>query len=421
MAFPAIGAILSRIAQTFVGRAVKRKGLSAIVTGLKDTGAEVAAAKAKESSTAGGPSLINRMADTVRPAVRKAGNFVLEDDDAPDNARALTQALSRGASENPSGKHYPAYAQPPDPAKVKMSPPPRPPRSQGGVRDRVGQFVRGLQQQREDESNRRREATSLRQPIDTSGMSLKQRSQRLETAGKLLTRETASRELGGVEITGGIKQVVQASEKAEQRSRNKAAKRLENLPAGAGPFAKLGQKFKWVGIVSGVAIGLVSVLAKLRVGLRRSGEAHAESQRKYARYNMVIANVMAKLDRQNLVLESRTSKATGASGSAAVKTKMWADRMGQENRETIQTAVNGLSALTQIGRSVLEKIIENNHYVQIISMASKLYEKFLGDPAPDKHVFLAAMGDFIQQQNNQEGHNRRPGGMEGRGENRLGL
>lgn len=457
MAFPAIGAILSRITQFVVGRTAQSKGLAGISKSLQGSGAEVAAAQARGTAKPGGESVIDKMVNAVVPPARRAGAFVMEDEDAPDNARALTRALSQGVPTNPSRKSYPAYAadpskmtiapqpgvqpesseqqrpdvrsadggQPQQPEKrradepvappVVNQPPPRPPQSKGGVRDRIGRFVQGMQHQREQESRRRREIASLRKPIDTSRLPLAQRRQRLETAGRLLSEEGASKVLGGVEIKG-IKQVVQASEKAEQRSRNKEAKRLEDLPPGAGPLGKLIHKFKWVSLVSAAAIGLVAGFLKLRGTLRRSGEAHAEAQRKFARYNMIIATTMARLDRQNIVLEARTARTTGGSSQMAVAAKMWADRMGQQNRETLQTVINGISAGIQVGRGILEIASQLSPLIQQIAWVAKQFEQMAGEAQPNEHVFIEAMRDFIAEQDNRgEGRNHRPGGIAGRG------
>ena len=185
----------------------------------------------------------------------------------------------------------------------------------------------------------RAEAEAIKTPVTQQirGMSLPQRLERLAQSGNLMSKDAVAQRTG-IEKPSD-RQIAQESERSEEQQR---VERLEKLNRAFADMESPLRMFKTVLVaaVSGPAgiLGLAKGLAAFAKGVIASNES-------LRRFDPAIAASVAQMERQDLILQARTARATG--GSASRLNESWMALKGdfQDVHQTVKTGVNYLAVM----------------------------------------------------------------------------
>lgn len=395
--------------------------IGAIVRGVAAAGSEVFASQAaRTAATAASKGAATAAASAgteAGAAASKAPGFVLET--APDNAKAITSAL-RGLSSGQAQSAAVAQTQAVQqtaPAATSASPTAPPPAPRGTAQQPTQAAPTAAQQAAQPAkqsfadraANRAKELYRAakegfgfeprkEKSVDeeTRGMSLADRYKRLEQTGTLLTPQHVAK-ASGVPYPSQ-EDVVGASERAEQRERERQAKEQER----AGGAGKAAMQAGGGAILSIAALPITwpFIFAKAADAVEKFGTGTLEQSRNLRRFDAAISNTFARLDRQALLLDMRKAQATG--GSAAGLGRQLGDlrRELQPFRENVTIAINMIALNTVwIARGIAE-VAKWSPIMKALGMWIRAMEEEqrkknpAGPTAFDVHYQSILRGDF---------------------------
>lgn len=347
---------------------------------------------------------------------------VLEDPSTGASARDLTKMLS-GRPDKPPVRRAPiAQAVPPvepaspppplDPARAisrkaavqpqkpgaqpsqRTYPPQKPGAQPSAPKGPVQSAVDRFREWRQARASNRAEAQLLKTPVtqQIKGMTLPERTERLQQAGRLLDPAEVTRQTGIEEP--GQRDIVQASERNQERER---VARLEQLNQAFGNLETPMQHFK-MGLLLLGAPGLFLAVTKALSGFTKGVIASNESLR---RFDPAIAQSIAQMERQDLILQARTARAT--SGSATAVNAQWMALRDETQglHETVKTIYNILAAGAAMGLRVGNFLLQLSGTYQVIEKAASLYNRWMGSRQEGPMPYQEFIQDIIN-------HGRQP-------------
>jgi len=244
---------------------------------------------------------------------------------------------------------------------------------------------------REARAANRAEAKSLSTPVtqQVKGMTLPERLQRLSDSGNLLSKDAVTQRTGIAEPSD--RQVAQESERNEERER---VARLEKLNQAFGNLETPLQHFK-MGLLMFGASGLFLAVTKALAGFAKGVIASNESLR---RFDPAIAASIAQMERQDLILEARTARAT--SGSATTLNNQWMALKDETQNvtATVKTIYNVAATASVFALRVGNFILEKSAMFQAIEKAANFYNWLTGS-GQNKNMAYESFLENIAQNN----------------------
>lgn len=396
MSLPAILAALARVAAPIAARV----GAPAVARTLAGA-ARVAPAVARGAAAA----TTAASSSAAAPVSQAAGGMRVLENTKLTNARSLFQAIygqsppaaastaaaNVGASQIQSAASAPA-ASPAAAATPPATPPAAPPTppaapSPGSTppSNPRPQTILDRAKDAWESTKRAYESTRARfEPVanQVRNLTLDQRYQRLQQAGRLLDPGAVGRQIGTP--TPSREQHVNASEAEEERQRQQAVQQSRSAQVGQAAW-NVGKKalFTSLKMTNPASMATAAATAPLWLygiikGFERLGQTISETNRDLVRFDERIADSFQRLDFQQLRSRQQMARATGGSASMLNEQLAALIREMQPIRESVTTFLNTAGSSIVFVARMAAFVLKWHPMFVAMHRTAQLAERFMG-------------------------------------------